>query len=426
MKSKKLLVKIPVAVFLVVLMVILAQVFLFAPDDAVKLAALPDTEYDPAVWGKHYPLEYNSYLKNKTMAPSPAGFGGSVKDQKSIKEPEILMNFKGYGFSKDYTEDRGHPFSMDDLKETKRVTPATSGSCMTCKTANLRDIYKDMGWSYAKKPLAELLPLIKHPIVCANCHHPQTMKLRVLNPAFIEAMQRRGVDVARAPREEMRSYVCGQCHAEYYFKPGDKRVIFPWDKGLNPQDIYAYYKEIPFGFDMDWLHPDSQTKILKAQHPDYELASGGVHGRSGVACADCHMPYMRKVGRKYSSHWVTSPMKHIQASCRTCHTQEEQWLLERVKTTQNHTFNLQHTAGQTIARAHEAIGKAGAASHINQAELDKARELLRHAQWLWDFIAAENSMGFHNSSQSLNTLGQSIDLAHQSIAAASRAAGTHY
>lgn len=426
MKSKNMLLKILAAVCLVVLIVVLARVFLFAPAEAVKLAVLPDTEYDPAVWGKHYPLEYRSYLKNKEMAPSPTGFGGSVKEQKSIKEPEILMNFKGYGFSKDYTEDRGHPFSVEDLKQTKRVTQATVGSCMTCKTANLRDIYKDMGWSYAKKPLAELLPLIKHPIVCANCHNPQTMKLRVLNPAFIEAMQRRGVDVASASREEMRSYVCGQCHAEYYFKPDDKRVIFPWDKGLTPQDIYAYYKETPFGFDMDWLHPESQTKILKAQHPDYELASGGVHGKSGVACADCHMPYMREGGRKYSSHWMTSPMKHIQASCRTCHTQEEQWLLERVKITQNHTFNLQHTAGQTIARAHEVIGKAGAASNVNQAELGKARELVRNAQWLWDFIAAENSMGFHNPSQTLNTLGQSIDLAHQSIAAANRAAGTHH
>ncbi|PKN95837.1 MAG: ammonia-forming cytochrome c nitrite reductase subunit c552, partial [Chloroflexi bacterium HGW-Chloroflexi-5] len=205
MKSKNGFLKILLGIALIVLIVILVRVFLLPPAAAIKLAAIPDTEYDPAVWGKHYPLEYQSYLKNKEMAPSPTGFGGSVKDQKSIKEPEILMNFKGMPFSKDYSEDRGHPYAMTDLKETKRIGPATPGSCMTCKTANLRDIYKDMGWNYAKTPLAELLPKIKHPIVCANCHDPQTMKLRVINPAFIEAMEKRGINVAKAPREDMRS-----------------------------------------------------------------------------------------------------------------------------------------------------------------------------------------------------------------------------
>lgn len=426
MKSRNIFLGVLLGIVLIILIVILVRVFLLPPPDTTKLAAIPDTEYDPAVWGKHYPLEYNSYLKNKDMAASPTGYGGSEKYQKSTKEPEILVNFKGMAFSKDYTEDRGHPYAMDDLKETKRIGPATPGSCMTCKTANLRDIYKDMGWNYAKTPLTELLPRIKHSIVCANCHDSKTMKLRVLNPAFIEAMTKRGIDVAKASREDMRSYVCGQCHAEYYFEPETKRVVFPWSKGLKPDEMYAYYKEMPSGFAMDWQHPDSQAKMLKAQHPDYELFSGGVHGKSGVSCADCHMPYMRDGGRKYSSHWVTSPMKHIQASCRTCHMQDEQWLLNRVKATQNNVFQLQRIAGQTIARAHEVIGKAGAAPKVNSADLDKSRELIRNAQWFWDFIAAENSMGFHNPDQTLNTLGQSIDLAHQAIAIANKAAGTHY
>ena len=426
MKSRNIILKVLMGILLIVMIIVLIRVFWQAPPSTLRLASIIDSEYDPAVWGRYYPLEYNSYLKNKEMTPSPTGFGGSEKYQKSTKEPEILINFKGMAFSKDYTEDRGHPYAMDDLKETKRVGPTTPGSCMTCKTANLRDIYKDMGWNYAKTPLAELLPRIKHSIVCANCHQPQTMKLRVLNPAFIEAMQKRGIDVARASREDMRSYVCGQCHSEYYFEPETKRVIFPWDKGLKPQDMYAYYKEVPSGFDMDWLHPDSGAKMLKAQHPDFEMWSGGVHGKSGVSCADCHMPFMRDKGQKYTSHWVTSPMKHVQASCRTCHTQDEQWLLERVKSTQNNVFQLQRIAGQTIARAHNALGKASAAAKVNQGDLERARELIRNAQWFWDFVAAENSMGFHNPDGALNILGQSIDLAHQAIATANRAAGTQY
>lgn len=413
-------------IVLIFLIVILIRVFLMPPSDAVRLAVIADTEYDPAVWGKHYPLEYQSYLKNREMAPSPTGFGGSEKYQKSSKEPEILINFKGMPFSKDYSEDRGHPYALDDLKETKRIGPASPGSCMTCKTVQLRGIYKDMGWKYAKTPLAELLPRLKHSIVCASCHDPQTMKLRVINPAFIEAINKKGIDIAKASRKDMRSYVCGQCHSEYYFEPETKRVVFPWHKGLSAKDMYAYYKDIPSGFEMDWLHPDSQAKMLKAQHPDYELFSSGIHAKSGVSCADCHMPYMREAGRKYSSHWVTSPMRHIQASCRACHTQDEKWLLERVKTIQQRVFELQHTAGQTIARAHEAISRAGASPKAAKADLDRARELIRNAQWLWDYIAAENSMGFHNPDQTLNTLGLSIDLAHQAIAAAGKAAGMPY
>jgi len=424
--NKKTWIMIGVIIVAVAVVFVAARIFLFPPPSAMKLAKIPAGEYDPAVWGKYYPLEYRSYLKNKEMAPSPTGFGGSEKVQKSVAEPALLENFKGMAFSKDYSEDRGHPYAVEDLKETKRISPKSVGSCMTCKTANLIDIFKEKGWDYGKTPLFDLLPLLKHPITCANCHDPSTMKLRVINPAFIEAMANRGIDVKKATREEMRSYVCGQCHVEYYFQPETQRVIFPWQNGMKPEEMYAYYAGQTFGFAQDWVHPDSQGKMLKAQHPEFETWSNGVHGKAGVSCADCHMPFMREKGQKYTSHWVTSPLKHIGPSCRTCHDESEQWLLERVKTTQNHVWQLQKLAGECVAKAHAAIGKAGAAPKVNQAELDKSRELIRKAQWFWDIVAAENSMGVHNPDQVLNTLGRSIDLAHQAIEAAGRAAGTNF
>ncbi len=406
--------------------VIVVQSFVIQPPAAIELAKLPAGEYDPAVWGGYYPLEYESYRKNLEMTPSPTGFGGSVNEQKSIKEPEILMNFKGMAFSKDYAEDRGHPYSLEDLMASKRVTPASVGACMTCKTPYIKDVFKEKGWDYANLPLSEVVKGAGHPVSCANCHDPATMKLTVVNPAFIEAMQRKGIDVHKASRKEMRSYVCGQCHSEYYFEPKTNRVVFPWDKGYTPEQMYAYYEEKPAGFEKDWVHPDSQAKMLKAQHPDFETWSGGVHGKSGVSCADCHMPYQRHNGQKYSSHHVTSPMKNIEGSCKTCHTQSTDWLLERVKTEQNNVFELQHTAGLAVSRAHEVIGKASAVATADKAGLDKARELVRKAQWFWDIVAAENGMGFHNPDQVMNTLGRSIDMAHQSVDAANKAAGTHY
>ncbi len=408
-------------IVLVVLLIIVLLVFVRQPQTAMKIAAIPEGEYDPAVWGKYYPLEYKSYLRNKEMAASPTGFGGSEKVQKSVQEPAILVNFKGMPFSVDYAEERGHVYALEDLKETKRINQTTPGACMTCKTAHLADLFREKGWDYAKTPLFDLLPQLKHPIVCANCHDPKTMNLRVINPAFIEAMEQRGIDVKKASREEMRSYVCGQCHVEYYFVPANKKVVLPWANGLHPEKIYDYYSDVPNGFAMDWKHPDSEARMLKAQHPEFEVWSGGVHAGSGVSCADCHMPYMKVGGQKYTSHWVTSPMKHGKEACRTCHTQSEEWLLERVKTTQASVWDMQKTAGQTVAKAHQAVGRASKAAAANRAELDKARELVRKAQWYWDFVAAENSMGFHNPTMILNTLGRSIDLAHQAIATAQRA-----
>jgi nitrite reductase (cytochrome c-552) len=282
-----------------------------------------------------------------------------------------------------------------------------------------------MGDNYAKAPLAELLPRMQHSITCANCHD-QKMKLRVINPAFIQAMERRKIDISKASRQEMRGYVCGQCHSTYFIEPEGKRVVFPWDKGLLPEEIYSYYQEKPFGFEQDWVHPDSKVKTLKARHPDYETWIGGTHGLSGVTCVDCHMPRVKEGEKTYTSHWVTSPMKRIEESCGPCHKQDSKWLLTRVKTIQGNNFQLQRIAGQTIAKAHGIIGKASQVKNVNMAELDRSREMLRKAQLFWDLVAAENGVGFHNSVQCMNTLGQAIDLAHKSIENANRAAGSNF
>lgn len=401
---------------------VIVRVWAVKPASAIKAVKIPAGEYDPAVWGKSYPLQYASYQKNYEKSPSPTGYGGSVNEQKSVMQPELFTNFKGMPFSKDYSEDRGHVYAVSDLRESKRIGPASKGACITCKTPYLEEFYKESGWDYANKPLAELIDRSKHPVTCANCHDPENMNLRVINPAFIEAQERRGIDVKKATREEMRNYVCAQCHSEYYFAPGSTKVVFPWDKGVKPAEMYEYYAEKPNGFTQDWQHPDSKAPMLKAQHPDYETYINGVHGKSGVSCADCHMPYTRKDGQKYSSHWMTSPLKHINESCTTCHSQSGEWLQERVKTIQDNSWQMQHTAGLNVARAHEAIKKANETPNVNETELAAARELVRKAQWFWDIVAAENSMGFHNPDQVITTLGQANEFAHQAIDAANRAA----
>ena len=162
------------------------------------------------------------------------------------------------------------------------------------------------------------------------------------------------------------------------------------------------------------MHTDSKTPMLKAQHPDFETWSTSVHADAGVTCVDCHMPYMREDGRKYTSHWMTSPLKTVNESCLKCHDEGAEKLIARVKTIHDNTFKLQRIAGQTVSKAHLTI-QAAMNSGASDEQLAQARLKLREAQWYWDWVAAENGVGFHNPDRIMRTLGLSIDLAHQAI-----------
>ena len=144
-----------------------------------------------------------------------------------------------------------------------------------------------------------------------------------------------------ATRQEMRSFVCGQCHVEYYFKGTEKRLTYPWAKGLRVDQIADYYDEVGF---KDWSHADHRRAALKAQHPEFEMWNQGIHARSGVACADCHMPYERVGALKISDHHVRSPLLNVNNACQTCHKWPEEELLARAETIQERTVDLRNRA----------------------------------------------------------------------------------
>lgn len=394
------------------------------PTDTVKLVKVStenNAQLGSEAYKDAYPLQYNSYMKNKMGGATPTGYGGSDVGLSILEqEPEAVYLWKGYKFSLQYDVPRGHTYAGEDILNSKR-RPGQKGSCVTCKSPYTYDVfYKDMGWGYATKSFDELAEQIPADgwFGCATCHDPETMQLRVYNPAFIEAMERRGIDVSKATNNEMRSYVCGQCHVEYHFRAEDGRVNFPWDFGLTAEDAFQYYQsDKAGGFKQDWVHPDSKTPMLKAQHPDFETWSTSVHADAGVTCIDCHMPYMRENGQKYTSHWMTSPLKTVEESCRKCHDESAETLIARVKTIHDNTFKLQRIAGQTCEQAHKTIAAAMAAGATDE-QLQQARLQLREAQFYWDMIEAENGVGFHNPDQCMRVLGLSIDLAHKAIESA--------
>jgi len=220
----------------------------------------------------------------------------------------------------------------------------------------------------------------------------------------------------------MRSFVCGQCHVEYYCS-SKMPLTFPWGKGTKADQIEAFWDETKFEDGetfYDYAHKETGAHILKAQHPEFELWSQGVHARAGVACADCHMPYAREGASKVSDHWVRSPLLNVNRACQSCHRAEERELLGRVDAIQSRNFELLERGGKAIVDLIDTILEAKVAG-VSAEALAPALALQRKAQWRLDFIAAENSMGFHAPQEAARVLGEALDDARQGQVAALRA-----
>ena len=244
---------------------------------------------------------------------------------------------------------------------------------------------------------------------CADCHDPETMELRITRPAFKNAMAERGVDLSKATRQEMRTYVCAQCHVEYYFEGENKLLTFPWDKGFQIDNIIEYYDE--YGF-KDWTHKETGAPMLKMQHPEFETFTTSLHYRSGVSCADCHMPYVREGAVKVSDHWLRSPLTNVNQACGTCHKQDEQALKDRITIIQNNTAGLLRTTEVALGDAMDAIVAAMAAGATDD-QLKEARDFHRKSSMRYDFVMSENSTGFHSPQEAARNLANAIDFARQ-------------
>jgi len=413
----------------------------------VRVVEVDETTVDPAVWGRNWPVQHDSY--RRTSLPTATKYGGrglgasdgGPAEQKLDREPWLRRIFAGYAFALDYRDRRGHAYALFDQDETRRVTErAQPGACLQCH-ASILPLYRFVGGGDVMKGFREVCgkpfadarnmtdaqgkPLVEHPVACLDCHDPATMAPRVTRPGFIEGIRalkaKQGVrdyDPNRdASRQEMRSFVCGQCHVEYYFKGPEKIVTYPWANGLRVEEIEQYYDDEGFS---DWEHAETGDKVLKAQHPEFEVWNQGVHARAGVACADCHMPFERVGAMKVSDHWVRSPLLNVSRACQTCHPVAEDELRARVLVIQDRHHALLQRAARATTDMLDAIVAAKGSGAMPQ-DLAPAAALHRRAQWRLDFVAAENSMGFHAPQELARILGETIDYARQGQLAAERA-----
>lgn len=461
----------------------------------MMLHKVSDLNPDVREWGKNFPVQYDSFSKMETFSIETP-FAGSVPYSKIIRWPAATKFWDGYAFAVDYNRPRLHFYSQIDQMETMRNNKeylnshglpkfkGQPGACVNCHTGHLTAIIKDDDYELSKDPVEaanlsmpffdvkgkdgekekaawtkmnsmpyfEVMEKVaaKHAedpyggshlgSSCADCHHPDDMSLRVTRPAFVNAMVARGYEAdaksgLKATRQEMRSYVCMQCHVEYYFAGKDSTLTFPWskwpkDKPFKIEMFDEYYDEMYKNgkFPFDYRHKVTDAPIVKMQHSEAELSSAGIHARSGVGCADCHMPYKRSGAQKVTNHLITSPFADITGSCKTCHMQSEDKLKERINFIQNrHAYSLRECENallsliQDIAIAREELSKhidfAGLEADAKNAAISEALKgslwNQRKAHLRWDFAFSENSYGFHAPQEAMRIIGQCKEYARK-------------
>lgn len=322
-----------------------------------------------------------------------------------------------------------------ELLKTSDGTPETNETTFPMPPAG--------GFDGQEVPDAHAIIGHAHPVSCVDCHDPGSMAIRVTRPGFVQGIAelarseeptrhlpsieqwRRG-DRKRdydpnldASRQEMRTFVCAQCHVEYYCA-SKKTLTFPWGNGLKAEQLEKYWDETTFDDGSqfyDYVHKETGAKVYKVQHPEFELWSQGIHAQSGVSCADCHMPFERHGAQKLSSHDVISPLETINASCQTCHKVPEDDLRYRVESIQERTHALMELAAGAMTDMLDAIKEAKQAGATDD-QLAEIFVMQRKSMWRLDYISSENSKGFHAAQEAARILGESIDYSRKAQAMA--------
>ena len=141
---------IALTVIILILAATTVGVLLFLANQPVQtrgiptLVAIDPLEPDSSKWGLNFPNQYTSFLKTRENV-TRTQYGGSEPYQKVEADPRLKRLFAGNPFSKDYKEDRGHVYSLQDVRETQRVNEKTPGTCYSCKTANAPKLWVEMG-----------------------------------------------------------------------------------------------------------------------------------------------------------------------------------------------------------------------------------------------------------------------------------------
>lgn len=388
---------------------------------ANKVTDIADGESKSELYELNYPREYQSWKMTADTTFASMYHSSDIVDVLA-QRPEMVIFWAGYAFSREYGTPRGHMHAIEDMYSTLRtghpgidekgdLQPAT---CWTCKSPDVPRMMQEIGVTqYYAGRWYELGSEIVNPIGCADCHETENMTLHISRPALIEVFARQGKDITKATHQEMRSLVCAQCHVEYYFSQADPEkanyLTFPWDNGFSMENAEQYYDDLTY---YDYIHPLSKAPIIKAQHPDFEIAQYGIHAQRGVSCADCHMPYMSEGGVKFSDHHVTSPLRNIDRTCQTCHRESEEVLRQNVYDRQAMALEVRNNVERELCKAH--LEAQFAWQHgATEAQMAPVLKLIRQSQWRWDYAVATHGGSFHAPQEITRILSGGLERALQ-------------
>lgn len=395
-----------------------------APNPNLKIEAVNEK------FAEKYPSQFNSWKATEK---------GDKIIYADEQDPRLIVLWGGYAFAKEYNAPRGHVYAVKDVRDILRTgapKTATDGpqpmACWTCKGPDVPRLIAEWGEDgYFGAKWAKGGAEIVNSIGCADCHDTTSKDfaegkpaLRIARPHVLRALdhlntalqakakaegkEQPNLSFNTAARTEKRAEICANCHVEYYFAGDLKQVTFPWNNGQTVDDIEKYYDDIGFN---DWTHSLSKAPMLKAQHPDFEIWSLGMHGKNGVTCIDCHMPKVQgKDGKVYTDHQIQNPFDAFDSTCANCHDQSKEKLKDIVASRKKEVKDVMGRLEDQVVRAHfeaKAAWDAGA----TKEEMEPALMDIRHAQWRWDYSAASHGGHMHAPDVMLRVLGSGLDKA---------------
>ncbi|MCA1797513.1 MAG: ammonia-forming cytochrome c nitrite reductase subunit c552 [Geobacteraceae bacterium] len=129
----------------VLMLMLLGSIMSNKADQAMinKVPEIKELEPRSSEWGKYFPRQYDSYMATKES--------DEIKDILK-KDPNLVVLWAGYGFSKDYNEPRGHFYMLEDNINTLRTgapvdkkTGPMPTACWTCKSPDVPRLMEEKG-----------------------------------------------------------------------------------------------------------------------------------------------------------------------------------------------------------------------------------------------------------------------------------------
>ncbi|KGQ33558.1 cytochrome C nitrite reductase [Gallibacterium genomosp. 2] len=366
------------------------------------------------LFAEKYPLQYQSWLGTSQSEE----IGDALAE-----DPRLVVLWGGYLFSSEYNHPRGHYYAVTDVRNILRTgAPKDENSgpqpaaCWTCKSPDVARLITEKGEDgYFGAKWAKWGNEIVNPIGCADCHDTNSKEfaegqpaLRIARPHVLRALDKINWNFERSDKTDKRAAICANCHVEYFFA-GDKKIVtFPWQNGVSVEQMEKYYDDLQF---KDWTHSLSKAPMLKAQHPDFETWTMGMHGKNGVTCVDCHMAKQQTAdGRVFTNHNIGNPFDNFQNTCANCHDQSKEKLQSIVNSRKERVQSAMIKLEDQLVHAHfeaKAAWDAGA----TEAEMKDALQDIRHAQWRWDYTSASHGFYMHAPEVALEVLSSGLDKA---------------